>query len=225
MSTPPTPAHPATHPTAQSATAHPAVPLAVWPALGYLPTVAGSSPLLDRLIAEYAPAERLVLLCHPARHRLELQLTAWETGNPAPATTPDGRNVQEGARLVIGLFHGRNPRDGELMLLADVARTALRPGGFLAVLTRSRPRRLRPHQDHVSRTVQTATAAGFGYLQHVIIPDPAPPGVGTEHQQNTRYAAERNAAILHRTTHHDVTIFRWPAAPATAQPAAIAAAE
>jgi hypothetical protein len=215
-----------THRPAQPQPADAAVPLAVWPLPRRSTTEPiGLSQLLHRLVAEYAPAERHVLLCEPARHRLEMQIIALPTGHRSADDGPGCSNAQAGPGLLIALLDTRVPRPEELTLLAAVAAGVLRPCGLLVIITRSRPSRLRRHQDQVSRSVHAAAAAGFGYLQHVIIPDPAPPGVGTEHQQNTRYAAERNAAILHRTTHHDVTIFRRPAAPAAAHSAAIGVAE
>ena len=225
MSTP-TPSHVASLPQPQ----HLAVPLAVWPT--HRPTAAdraSSSPLLDRLIAEYAPAEPRVLLCIPARRRLEMQLTAWETGNPPTRSSIVGHTVEPGAGLVIGMLHGHRPRSSELTLLTDVAKLALRPGGLLAIITRSRPRRLRPHQDQVSRSVHAATAAGFGYLQHLIITELPPrggrlgdyPNVGTGIEREADHAA----AIVHPTTHLDVTIFRRLTEPAAAPRASAGAAE
>ena len=228
MSTP-TRSHPQAQPQPQAS----AVPLAVWPT--YRRPAADrveGSPLLDRLIAEYAPAEQRVLLCVPARRRLEMQFTAWETGNPPTIDALSGLvdpNVAEGAGLVIGLLHGRSPGSSELTLLTDVAKLALRPGGFLAIITKSRPSRLRPHQDQVSRSVHAATAAGFGYLQHVIITEPPRRGSGVGDSPDVVTGVEREAdlaaAIVHRTTHHDVTIFRRPVTPVVARPAASGDAE
>ena len=224
MSTP-TRSHPQAQPQPQAS----AVPLAVWP--GRRRTAADQvegSPLLDRLIAEYAPAEQRVLLCIPARRRLEMQLTVWETGNPRTIDTLIGLvdpHVEPGAGLVIGLLHGHSPRSSELALLADVAKLALRPGGLLAVLTKSRPSRLRSHQDQVSRSVHAATAAGFGYLQHVIITEPGRPSDESHVPTDIAGDTDHEVSVLHRTTHHDVTIFRRSTETAAGPQATAGAAE
>jgi hypothetical protein len=215
-----------THRPAQPQPADAAVPLAVWPLPRRSTTEPiGLSQLLHRLVAEYAPAERHVLLCEPARHRLEMQIIALPTGHRSADDGPGCSNAQAGPGLLIALLDTRVPRPEELTLLAAVAAGVLRPCGLLVIITRSRPSRLRRHQDQVSRSVHAAAAAGFGYLQHVIIVEPEKPDSGSGDLQDTRNDAERDAATPHRTTHLDVTIFRRPAAPVAASPAIVGAAE
>ena len=210
----------------QSQPAEASVPLAVWPLPRRSTTEpAGRSQLLHRLTLEYAPAERHVLLCEPARHRPEMQFTVWPTGQPS---TPDGTGdstIEAAPGLMIAVLDARAPRPEEFTLLAAIAAGVLRPGGLLVVITRSRQNRWRPHQDQVSRSVHAATAAGFGYLQHVVIVEPDNRDSGSGDLQGTHNDTEYAAVMLHRTTHLDVTIFRRPATPAAAAPAASGAAE
>ncbi len=211
---------------AQSQPAQASVPLAVWP----LPRrsinePAGRSQLLHRLTAEYAAAERHVLLCEPARYRPEMQFTVWPTGQPSTTDGTGDSTIEAAPGLMIAVLDARAPRPEELTLLAAVAAGVLRPNGLLVIITRSRQNRWRPHQDQVSRSVHAATAVGFGYLQHVVIVEPDKPDSGSGDLQDTRTDPERAAVTLHRATHLDVTIFRRPATPAAAAPAASGAAE
>jgi hypothetical protein len=181
-----------------------AVPLAVWasPLDGAHDHPSGS-PWLGRLINEYAPEGKPVLLYTPTARSSHKSsddaaaslLAAEQSAQPS---TPAG--------LVIALLH-HTARDGdELGRHVRSAATGVDAGGRLAVVTSGGQRRQLRDRDPVVGAVEAASRLGLGFLQHLIVTDlgelatgPRPP-----------LPSGRASVPVHRTAHLDVTVFQAP---------------
>jgi hypothetical protein len=169
---------------------------------------------LSHLTGQYTPpgGQALILVSGSGRRTFPLPPTLDITGQQPPQLQATRAGPEPGcADLVVVLGHLHPPDLKDIEQWVDAAKTGLRPGGRLALVTRSRPTWRHRHEDLVAASVQTATAAGFGYLQHLIIAD-LPAG-------ETAPATPPEPAPwppLHDTAHLDIPLFQLPAAAAAA---------
>ena len=189
----------------------PGVPLAVWAAvLGKDLDDPALYRWLTHLTGEYtAPQGRaLILVAGSGRRAYPLPSTLDNTGHQPPQLPVTDTAPEPGcADLVVVLAQLHRPNLKDLEQCVAAARTGLRPGGRLAVVTRSRPTWRHRHEDLVAASVQTATAAGFGYLQHLIIAELSADEVAPA----TRPPTPGIWPPLHHTAHLDIPIFQLPA--------------
>ena len=201
--------------TVAAVTPHPGVPLAVWTAvLGEDLDDPSLYRWLTRLTGQYTPphGKALVLVSGCGRRAYPLPSSLDNTGRQPPQL-PVTEAAPEPACadfvVVLAQLHRPNRKDLEQWVAA--ARTGLRTGARLALVTRSRPTWRHRHEDLVAASVQTATAAGFGYLQHLIIAE-LPAG---EIAPATRPPTPGIWPPLHHTAHLDIPIFQLPATAVT----------
>ncbi len=154
---------------------------------------------------------RLLDECTPDGSAAHVHTCDDPTADPDLATSGGDAHVNSGLAdgRLLGLLVLRMEKQHysaalSTRLLAQ-ARSLLHPGGRLAVVTHPAAAPGSQGTDPVSATVQTAAAAGFGYLQHIVVadlgvdPPDGPPAPPTGNHRQPRG---------HPVRHLDITLFR-----------------
>jgi DNA modification methylase len=171
----------------------------------------GDARHLAALLADVAGRVDLVLTSPPyACEAGVIDKPAWRAGGPL--CPRDSLNYSRDPAN-LGRARGEHWRAGIEDVLAGCAQL-LRPGGLLVTVTKNTRRGGRLN-DLAAATVQLATEAGFGYLQHILALHAAVREAGLVARPSfwqltqTRNARARSEPA-HLVVHEDVLVFRTP---------------